>query len=143
MASDSYLTGFVQLSMEAAFPPAPVPVEPFGGRVVVQVMRLSGKTAGGIQLVSDTRDTVKWNLQVAKLVAVGPLAFKNRETAQPWPEGVWAKVGDFVRIPRWDGDRVEVKVKDSDEPIIFITMNDSQLLGRVLGDPREQLIYEL
>ena len=143
MASDSYLTGFVQLSMEAAFPPAPVPVEPFGGRVVVQTMRLSGKTAGGIQLVSDTRDTVKWNLQVAKLVAVGPLAFKNRETAQPWPEGVWAKVGDFVRIPRWDGDRVEVKVKDSDEPIIFITMNDSQLLGRVLGDPREQLIYEL
>jgi hypothetical protein len=61
----------------------------------------------------------------------------------PWPEGVWAEKGDFVRIPRWDGDRVEVFIKDQDSPVIFVTFNDTQLIGRVLGDPLSQLVYEL
>ena len=143
MSADSYTVGFAPQPMEIAFPAVPVPLEPFGGRVVVQVMRQSKTTKGGILLVEDTRDTVKWNTQVAKLVAAGPLAFKNRETAEAWPEGVWAAVGDFVRIPRWDGDRLEVNIKDDPEPVVFVTFNDAQLLGRVVGDPRAQLVYEL
>lgn len=143
MSADSYLTGFAPLSIDEAFPPAPPPLEPFGGRVLVQLMRTPNKTHSGIVLVEDTKDTVKWNTQAAKVVAVGPLAFKDRRTSEPWPEGSWAQVGDYVRVPRWDGDRTEVKVKGSDDPIVFILFNDTQLLGRIIGDPREQLVYEL
>lgn len=141
MSADSFDVLQTQ-TIEEAFPKVPLPSTPFGGRVLIQLRRLPQKTKGGIVLVEDTRDTAKWNNQVGKVVALGPLAFCNRETAEPWPEGAWAKVGDYVRLPRWDGDRVEVPVRDSD-PIIFVTLSDHQLLGRVNGDPLEQRIYVL
>lgn len=142
MSSDSY-PGFQAQSLKEAFPDVPLPVRPFGGRVLVQIRRLPKKTQSGIIMIEDTRDTAKWNTQVAKLVAVGPLAFMNRETGKPWPEGVWAEVGAYVRVPRWDGDRVEVAIKDSDDPVVFVTFNDSQLIAEILGDPLAQLVYEL
>lgn len=141
MASDSFEV-MERQTPEQAFPSVDLPAGPFGGRVLLQLRRLPTKTRGGIVLVEDTRETAKWNNQVGKIVAMGPLAFCNRETGQPWTEGAWAKIGDYVRIPRWDGDRIEVPVKNSD-PIIFVTMNDHQLLSRVLGDPLEQRIYVL
>lgn len=141
MSADSFDV-LQKQTLEEAFPEVPLPTAPFGGRVLVQLRRLPQKTKGGIVLVEDTRDTAKWNNQVGKIVALGPLAFRNRETGEPWPEGVWAAVGDYVRLPRWDGDRVEVPVRDAD-PIIFVTLGDHQLLGKVLGDPLEQRIYVL
>lgn len=143
MSADSYTTGFASQSVRDAFPEVPLPVMPFGGRVLVQIRRMPSASKGGIILVEDTRDTAKWNTQVAKLVAIGPLAFRNRETGELFPEGAWAKIGDYVRIPRWDGDRVEVTVKGSGDPVIFVTFNDGQLIAKVLGDPTAQLVYEL
>jgi co-chaperonin GroES (HSP10) len=143
VSADSFATGFAPQTLSEAFPEVPLPVRPFGSRVLVQVRRLPNKSKGGIILTENTHDTAKWNTQVAKLVDIGPLAFKSRETGLPWPEGVWAEKGDFVRIPRWDGDRVEVFIKDQDSPVIFVTFNDTQLIGRVLGDPLSQLVYEL
>ena len=143
MSADSYTTGFAPQSVKDAFPEVPLPVMPFGGRVLVQIRRMPSSSRGGIILVEDTRDTAKWNTQVAKLVAIGPLAFRNRETGELFPEGAWAKIGDYVRIPRWDGDRVEVMVKGSNDPVVFVTFNDGQLIAKVLGDPTAQLIYEM
>jgi co-chaperonin GroES (HSP10) len=145
MSSDSYNAGFAPQTLAQAFPEVDHPVEPFGSRVVVQLRLMPSKSKSGIVLIENTKDTAKWNNQIAKLVAVGSLAFKHRETGEAWPEGVWAKVGDFVRVPRWDGDRMEVKhsaEKDAD-PVIFVTFKDSQLIGRVRGDPLTQLVYEL
>lgn len=142
MSAESF-PKFAAQTLKEAWPELPVPVTPFGGRVVVQVRYLPDKTASGIVLVQDTQAAAKWNTQVAKLVAIGQLAFRNRETAQPWPEGIWAKVGDYVRIPRWDGDRVEVRIKGWSDPVVFVTLNDAQLIGKVNGDPLAQLIYEL
>lgn len=141
MSADSYK--LAKMPLHEAFPDCPAPLEPFGGRVLVQIMRTSNKTDSGIFLVENTKDTVKWNMQVAKVISLGPLAFKNRQTAEAWPEGAWAKVGDYVRVPRWDGDRTEVQVKGSNDPIVFALFNDTQLLGRIVGDPCEQPIYEL
>lgn len=143
MGADSYTVPLADQTLAQAFPEVPPPVTPFGGRVLVQLLRQPKTTKSGIIFVEDTRETVKWNTQVARLVAVGPLAFRNRETSQPWPEGIWARVGDYVRVPRWDGDRVEVLIKGSDDPVIFVTFNDVQLIGRINGDPTKQLVYEL
>jgi co-chaperonin GroES (HSP10) len=130
-------------SMEDAFPDVEPTTEPLGGRVLVQLRRTSKKSAGGIVLVEETRDTQKWNNQVAKIVALGPLAFRNRETKEFWPEGAWVRVGDYVRVPRWNGDRIEVPVKGSDEPVVFVVFNDHELISKVKGDPLAVRTYIL
>jgi co-chaperonin GroES (HSP10) len=107
-------------------------------------MRRSVKTTrSGIVLVEETSDTVKWNQQTALVVAMGPLAYRNRETLKAWSEGAWVEVGDFVRVPRWNGDRIEVRVKDSDEPVVFVTFNDHEVIAKVTVDPLSQKEYLL
>jgi hypothetical protein len=59
-------------------------------------------------LHSESRDTEKWNTQVAKVVSVGPLAFKNRNTWNSGQKALGAQSGEFVRVPKYGGDRWEV-----------------------------------
>jgi co-chaperonin GroES (HSP10) len=108
---------------------------PLGGRVIVQYRRVKLKSAGGIILQDETRETEKWNTQVAMVVAVGPLAFKKRDTMEPWPEGTWADPGDFVRVPKYGGDRWEVGIDGEEEPALFGIFNDHELIAKVTGDP--------
>lgn len=115
---------------------------PFGTRVVVQLRRVKNTTKSGIILTQSTKDSEAWNTQVAKLVKVGPLAFKKRDSGEDWPEGVWAKPGDFVRVPRWGGDRWSVEADDGGE-VAFLTLNDHELIGRVDGDPLKVRAYVL
>jgi co-chaperonin GroES (HSP10) len=140
--SDSFNHEALQ-SLREAFPDVDPGIEPLGARVLIQLRRVAEKTASGIVLVSDTQETVKWNVQVARVVMLGPLAFRNRETAEPWKEGMWIKVGDYVRVPRWNGDRHEVPVKDSQVPVTFVIFNDHELIAKVTGDPLKQRAYIL
>lgn len=122
-----------------AFPSVKPGMEPFGGRVVVQLRRIKKRaTPAGIILVEETKENEKWNNMIGKVVAVGPLAFKNRDTMASWPEGTWAKVGDYVRVPKWGGDRWEIKVPgedDVEDPVLFMTLNDHELIAKVTGNP--------
>jgi len=78
-----------------AFPKVEPGMEPFGGRVIVQLRRIKLKTSkGGIVLVEETKESEKWNNMIGKVVSMGPLAFKNRDTMASWPEGTWAKLGE-------------------------------------------------
>lgn len=121
-----------------AFPPVHPGMEPFGGRVVVQLRRIKKKTAGKIILVEETKENEKWNNMIGKIVAMGPLAFKNRDTMQPWVEGTWAQIGDYVRVPKWGGDRWEIRVPgedDLEDPVLFMTLNDHELIAKVTANP--------
>ena len=122
-----------------AFPDVKPGQRPFGGRVIIQLRRIK-KTAGRIIIVDETKESEKWNNMIGKVVAVGPLAFKNRDTMQPWAEGSWAEVGDYVRVPRWGGDRWErMNPNETDEamkePVLFMTINDHELIAAVTDDP--------
>ena len=125
--------------MAWAFPDVEPGMDPFGGRVIVQLRRVKKKaTNAGIILVEETKESEKWNNMIGKVVSMGPLAFKNRDTMQSWPEGTWAKVGDFVRVPKWGGDRWEIKVPgddDIEDPVLFMTLNDHELIAKVTGNP--------
>jgi co-chaperonin GroES (HSP10) len=116
-----------------AFPLVDAGVRPFGSRVLIQI-RTPKKKIGSIHLVQDTIDTEKWNTQAAKVIALGPLAFKNRNTMEQWPEGDWCTPGQFVRVPKYGGDRWEVQV-NSEESAMFVIFNDLDILGDVTGDP--------
>ena len=121
-------------SLDEAFPSVDPGVQPFGSRVLCQIRLAKKKTAGGIILTGDTKDTETWNTQIAKVVSIGSLAFKNRNTQETWPEGSWCEVGDFVRVPKYGGDKWTVKIND-DEEVIFVILNDLDLIGKVTGDP--------
>lgn len=133
----AYEMNKVQFAYEGeddAFPGVDPGVRPFGSRVLVQIRRPKTKTKGGIVLLDESRDTEMWNTQVAKVRAMGPLAFHNRNTMEPWPEGAWVDVGDYVRAPKYGGDRWSVRLGEGDE-IIFAMFNDLDLLGKITGDP--------
>jgi co-chaperonin GroES (HSP10) len=117
-----------------AFPDADPGVRPFGSRVLVQIRNPRQKTVGGILIDIGSQETEKWNTQVAKVVSVGPLAFKNRDTMKPWPEGDWCKEGDFVRVPKYGGDRWEVDLGDKGVAM-YVIFNDLDIVGRVTTDP--------
>jgi co-chaperonin GroES (HSP10) len=121
-------------ALAEAFPAVNAGVQPFGSRVLIQIRTPRKVTRGGIILSSETQDTEKWNTQVAKVVSVGPLAFKNRNTQESWPEGDWCKPGDFVRVPKYGGDRWEVAI-NKDDSAMFVIFNDLDIIGQVTGDP--------
>lgn len=117
-----------------AFPDADPGITPFGSRVLVQIRSPKTKTASGIIIDNGSRDTEKWNTQVAKVINVGALAFKNRNTMDSWPEGSWCKPGDFVRVAKYGGDRWEVPLPNG-ETALFVIFNDLDIIGQVTGDP--------
>jgi co-chaperonin GroES (HSP10) len=119
----------------SSFPDVNPKVVPLGARVLCQLVTPRTTTASGLILVEETKETERWNNQVARVIAVGPLAFCNRETAEPWKEGTWAEPGDFVIIPRWGGQRRTVRTKDGEDPIYFVTVNDHEIIEKVFGNP--------
>jgi hypothetical protein len=74
---------------------------------------------------------------VAKVIDIGPLAFRHRDTMQGWPEGSWVEIGDYVRVPKWGGDRWEVPVPDTadDGPVLFMIVNDHELIAKITTSP--------
>ena len=121
-------------AMREAFPEANPGIVPFGSRVLVQIRTPKTKTASGIIIDNGSRDTEKWNTQVARVVSAGALAFKNRNTMDPWPEGSWCGPGDYVRVPKYGGDRWEVPLANG-ESALFVIFNDLDIIGQVTGDP--------
>ena len=111
----------------------------------MQLRRTKKKaTTAGIILVEETKETEKWNNMVAKVIEIGPLAFRNRDTMQPWPEGAWCEVGDYLRVPKWGGDRWEVKVPgddDLEDPALFMILNDHEVIAKVTGDPLQMRAF--
>ena len=128
------MTKTYENAMEEAFPAANAGVQPFGSRVLVQIRTPKQTTASGIIIDTGSRDTEKWNTQVAKVITVGPLAYRNRNTMDPWPEGSWAHPGDYVRVPKYGGDRWEVPLQNG-ESALFVIFNDLDIIGKVEGDP--------
>jgi co-chaperonin GroES (HSP10) len=123
--------GTLAVQTEAeAFPNIDPGFIPLGGRVLIQLRTPRTKSKGGIIMTSDTVDTETWNDQLGKVVALGPLAYRNRETGLPWVEDIWVTEGDFVRIARWNGDRVTVTDPDTGEKARFVTFNDHEIISK-------------
>lgn len=127
---------FNDADLRDAFPAVDPGAKPLGARILVQLRRTKQKaTSAGIILVEETRETEKWNNMVAKVIEIGPLAFKKRDTMEPWPEGSWCEVGDYLRVPKWGGDRWEVEMPDEDEPVLFMVLNDHEVIAKITGNP--------
>lgn len=122
-------------ALAEAFPAVDAGIQPFGSRILVQIRNPRQKTASGIILTADTKSTETWNTQVGKVISVGPLAFKNRNTMASWPEGDWCQAGDFVRVAKYGGDRWSVPLSGDAGEALFVIFNDLDIVGKVTGDP--------
>lgn len=137
-------------SLEEAFPDVAPGVAPLGSLVLVMIRQPKLRSSGGILIVPEDRKTEHDNTQVAKVIAVGPLAYRNRDTFEPWPEGAWCKVGDFVRVPKYQGDRFAIAYTRPDfeidvygerretvatDYVHFAMFKDSAITGLFTGDP--------
>jgi co-chaperonin GroES (HSP10) len=131
--------------MAWAFPSVDPGAKPLGGRILVQLRRAKKKaTKSGIILVAETKETEKWQNMVAKVIEIGPLAFRKRDTMEPWPEGSWCQAGDYIRVPKWGGDRWEVNVPgedDLEDPALFMILNDHEVIAKVTSNPLEMKAF--
>jgi len=123
--------------LEESFPLVDPGAIPLGARVLVQLRKAKKRmTQSGIILPEETRDTERAQYPVAKVIALGPLAFKKRDTMEPWVEGIWCKIGDFLRVPKWTGDRWQV-THGEDENVEFMVLNDHEVIAKITGNPLE------
>lgn len=113
------------------FPVIDPGIDVAGDRVLVQLRREKAKSKGGIILVDETRATLRFNETVAKVIQIGPLAYKSPDTLEPWPEGPWCQVGDLVRTIKYGGDRFVVQPDDDEAPVVFITIQAREIISRI------------
>jgi len=113
------------------FPDIDPGVEILGDRVLVQLRREKVTSKGGIILVDETRQTLKFNETVAKVRAIGPLAYKSPDDLTSWPEGNWCNVGDLVRTIKYGGDRFVVQPNDDGAAVVFITLQAREVISKI------------
>ena len=122
------------------FPDMSPRVRPFGSRVLVQIRGVKSITDGGIIKVQSRKDAELDNTCVAKVLAVGPLAYKNRNSMEPWSEGHWCSPGEYVFVPKYGGLRWEKPVprgvKAYSENVQYAIFDDLNIVGSV-DDPLE------
>ena len=118
-------------SEQECFPNVDPGVEILGDRVLVQLRREKITSKGGIILVDETKQTLRFNETVAKVVDIGPLAYKSPDDLTPWPEGPWVKVGDLVRTIKYGGDRYVVQPDDDGAGVVFITLQAREVISKI------------
>ena len=118
-------------SEQECFPDVDPGVEILGDRVLVQLRREKTTSKGGIILVDETKQTLRFNETVAKVRNIGPLAYKSPDDLTPWPEGPWCNVGDLVRTIKYGGDRFVVQPEDDGAPVVFITLQAREVISQI------------
>jgi co-chaperonin GroES (HSP10) len=113
------------------FPEIDHGIEVAGDRVLVQLRREKNTSKGGIILVDETKQTLRFNETVAKVRQIGPLAYKSPDNLEPWIEGPWCNVGDLVRTIKYGGDRFVVNPNDDGSPVVFITIQAREVISRI------------
>lgn len=125
--------------VDELFPEIDPKAIPLGPRVLVQLKSPMKRTKGGLIVPELAQETEKENLTVAKVIRLGALAFRHRETMAWWPENDPDKEGSFpvtpglmVRVPRYGGDRWRIE-KDGVEGL-FVMFHDTDIGAIVDGD---------
>jgi co-chaperonin GroES (HSP10) len=88
--------------------------------VLLRKDNVEEKTAGGIVITSDLRETEEWTVTTGVMVAMGSLAFT--ENGSPWEDR--PVVGQRVRIKEYTGQRF---IGDDGEK--YLQVNDTDIIG--------------
>lgn len=137
----SGLQARAQQTIEEAFPKVDHLMQALGNQVIVQMRRAKNMSSGGILLPDESKDFDVQFVRVAKVLELGPIAYKKREDMIPWPEGAWVKVGDYVRVPSYaGGDSWRVFINEK-EFVTFSSFNDYDIKAKIKGNPLDVIDY--
>lgn len=106
------------------FPEVEPGARPTGNQLLVQLRTVPKQSRGGIVLVEETKEFNQGNTQVARLVRMGSIAYRDRGTGEVWKEGTWANVGDIVLAPRYGGYRFDIPIPGTEDKATFAIIND-------------------
>lgn len=99
---------------------------PTGYHILIALLDVEDKTAGGILLPEEHTHREQVASVVGLVLKVGPDAYKNEKR---FPTGPWCKEGDFILFNPYSGTRVNVHGKE------LRLINDDTVLAVVI-DPR-------
>jgi co-chaperonin GroES (HSP10) len=131
--------------LHSYYPPIDSPLQPICDRIVVQLRRPKTVTSG-IIISNDAQNIEKYNQCNARLLAAG-----NEAVVLMKEWGI--ELNDFVRIPLYGGDRIEVPCPTEyrfeskhthqvdDNPIILATIRVTEILSKIIVDPRSIKTY--
>lgn len=126
-------------TLEEAFPAVDPGIVPHGDYVLLQLKKPKKRsTKAGIILVEETQATDKYNNCVAKVIALGPLAYSDPQTLASWPEGKWVSEGDYVMTVKWGGARFDqpfVNKEGEQDFASFVIVHDREIYCSIIGDP--------
>lgn len=118
------------------------PVKPLGHHVLIEVVPVSFKSAGGIILHNDKEnERERKGRDLAKIIAFGPTAYKGFSGCDS-PKDWGVKVGDTVELTgRYDGKFSSVSEYDSKYKNLRY-VSDSDIIGVISEEVANQLIIE-
>ena len=107
---------------------------PMNWKVLIQPNDIKAETKGGILLP----DKVKENEQIltahGTVMAVGELAYRERETGERWKQEIVPQVGDKVTYGKYAGQKIVVN------NVRFLLLNDDEITA-ILPDGVEVTAY--
>ena len=104
--------------------------KPTGWRILVLPFKQKEKTKGGIILADDTVERSQVASTCGLVLDMGPHCYDKER----FPEGPWAKKGDWIIFARYAGSRLPIEGGE------VRLLNDDEVLGTI-KDPESVLHY--
>lgn len=125
--------------IDAAFPVIDPGSTPIGDRIIVQLRQPLDSIAN--KLTPASIANFLWNEHIGRVVAIAPGAFHDLTTGEPFAEGAWYKLGDFVQVPKMQTARWTIK--DGKKQASFIKLRWNEVFVVVHGNPllQENVVY--
>jgi|TARA_R100000482_G_scaffold124844_1_gene79379 chaperonin GroES len=94
---------------------------PLGWKVLIKPNEPKQKTQGGIVIPSKAQDAEEYLTAHGEVLAMGELAYRDRETGDKWKSRNWPKVGDFITYGKYAGQKLIVNGKK------YLLLNDDEV----------------
>ena len=95
--------------------------KPLNWKVLIQPAEIKTETKGGIILPETAKDNQQILTAHGTVVAIGELAYRDRDTGAKWRQETTPKVGDFVTFGKYAGQKIVVN------QLRFILLNDDEI----------------
>ena len=107
---------------------------PLNWKVLIQPHQVQMKTKGGLHLPSVSKDNEEYLTAHGRVVSMGELAFRDRDTGEKWTMSTTPVVGNRVTYGKYPGQKVTVN------GVRFLLLNDDELTS-ILPDDVEITSY--
>ena len=107
---------------------------PMNWKILIQPNEIKAKTKGGILLPHKVKENEQILTAHGTVMAVGELAYRERDTGERWKQEIVPQVGDKVTYGKYAGQKIVVN------NVRFLLLNDDEITA-ILPDEVEVTAY--